>query len=777
MESIEIILRAYAMPMSARQMADILYGWGSDHVQTENKLEELVGGGNISVDDFGDETVYYYDYQVKKPHYYYVHQGRSFEEECSEGFLRAPKNGKNGRFVGHWDRLKYVKKGDIILHGGYKKLLGISVAKTDAYSFFWNNDEGGFDGWRVDSYYFKFKNTIQPQDFWENLKILVPSSDGPFNYKGGGNQGYLFEANQKMTAFLIDRISGSMTQGTVSKSSKTSLSVEKKVVDEDSEIGELLDSNSEVVLAGYIAQFKKDLPEIKKEEKELEELRKKFVDDYFSVESIKQMPMEDYVIGIRKDSFCYRLENELVGLGNIHGTPAYKFGLYYGKSGDDTTKKYRYVGSLGDSPEEVFQEVKCQIIMLRMAGDKGDVHGIENCKLSKSMRGKILSTFFPEKYLPIFSEVHLDYFLGKLGLTVDPQATILDKQTRILNWKNEIEYFSDLSNYLFMRFLYASFKRPTDDADEIKDAQEKRDKEYPREYVSSVKINIDQWVELLKDQEVFHERDLEFIKRIYLCDNHATSCYDLGLQDGVHPTSYTSMVVALAKRVAEKTGIDPVIKSDGGQIWWRILFWGRYREDTHFEWKLQPKLAKAIKKVFPELEIDEINDEEDNKLIEELKPASLANADDDFDYCSEPKKKPAPVYTNGHKTYPRDRQTAINALAHSHYKCEYDSSHPTFIRKHSNKPYTEPHHLVPMSFSDDFKVSLDREQNIVSLCSNCHNQIHYGRDAAELVKKLYEARKEDLESVGIKVSLDDLYGMYHISANYKVTKEMKSENG
>ena len=157
-----------------------------------------------------------------------------------------------------------------------------------------------------------------------------------------------------------------------------------------------------------------------------------------------------------------------------------------------------------------------------------------------------------------------------------------------------------------------------------------------------------------------------------------------------------------------------------------------------------------------------MNDAEDQSLIDDLKQASLSNSRDDFDYEDGAKERAAAIYINGHRTYPRDRQTAINALARAKYLCEIDVDHPTFIRKNSDKNYTEPHHLVPMSFSDQFDVSLDREQNIVSLCSNCHNLIHYGRDAGKIVKILYEARKDELERAGIQVSLKQLFEMYHI---------------
>lgn len=77
----------------------------------------------------------------------------------------------------------------------------------------------------------------------------------------------------------------------------------------------------------------------------------------------------------------------------------------------------------------------------------------------------------------------------------------------------------------------------------------------------------------------------------------------------------------------------------------------------------------------------------------------------------------------------------------------------------------EPHHLIPLSQTDAFEVSLDREQNIVSLCSNCHNQIHYGRkeDVRALLSQLFQARKEPLAAIlGQAITLEDLFRIYHV---------------
>ena len=71
---------------------------------------------------------------------------------------------------------------------------------------------------------------------------------------------------------------------------------------------------------------------------------------------------------------------------------------------------------------------------------------------------------------------------------------------------------------------------------------------------------------------------------------------------------------------------------------------------------------------------------------------------------------------------------------------------------------------MPMKYSNKFPVSLDVEANIVSLCSNCHNEIHYGKNYESLLEILYEKRKGLLEQVGIHITLEQLKEMYPINS-------------
>jgi 5-methylcytosine-specific restriction protein A len=53
------------------------------------------------------------------------------------------------------------------------------------------------------------------------------------------------------------------------------------------------------------------------------------------------------------------------------------------------------------------------------------------------------------------------------------------------------------------------------------------------------------------------------------------------------------------------------------------------------------------------------------------------------------------------------------------------------------------------------------ENNIVSLCSTCHNKLHYGKDIREDLYKLYKDREKLLTIAGIKITFEELFKMYN----------------
>jgi len=126
-----------------------------------------------------------------------------------------------------------------------------------------------------------------------------------------------------------------------------------------------------------------------------------------------------------------------------------------------------------------------------------------------------------------------------------------------------------------------------------------------------------------------------------------------------------------------------------------------------------------------------------------------------------PTKPAAEVDTPAGKTYKRDPEISAQALFDADFLCEYGCSMCRYFeRKKNSKNYTEPHHLIPMRFQKRFTNSLDVVANIVSLCSHCHNHLHYGKGIEIILGKIYKERAERLKNSGIEISFAELIKLY-----------------
>lgn len=166
-------------------------------------------------------------------------------------------------------------------------------------------------------------------------------------------------------------------------------------------------------------------------------------------------------------------------------------------------------------------------------------------------------------------------------------------------------------------------------------------------------------------------------------------------------------------------------------------------------------------------ENEELNDDAEHELLAKLANQEISTDTDTYVPQPEDKK---PGHIVGGRTVPnRDKDIANKALTRAGYLCEFDSAHGLFIRKKQPVNYTEPHHLIPLKYDDLFEKSLDVQANIVSLCSHCHNLIHYGADSEVVIRKLWEDRHQEITDAGIgamkngtDLTVEILLGFYHI---------------
>ena len=188
-----------------------------------------------------------------------------------------------------------------------------------------------------------------------------------------------------------------------------------------------------------------------------------FVQDY-TIKKLMNLPKEDYVYGSgRKDTFFYRVTYELMCWGSIrNGTPI-KYGFYY----DPNENKYQTVSKFGNTDTDAatdaaYNRVKSAIYELIVAGGNEDYESIQKNLLSTILKWKLLCIYFPEKYMNIYSEDHIEFYMGILGIQCDESKGYMTWLKQIIDWKNENPITKNWTNHEFSKFLYHGIGYPPD---------------------------------------------------------------------------------------------------------------------------------------------------------------------------------------------------------------------------------------------------------------------------------------------------------------------------
>ncbi len=132
-----------------------------------------------------------------------------------------------------------------------------------------------------------------------------------------------------------------------------------------------------------------------------------------------------------------------------------------------------------------------------------------------------------------------------------------------------------------------------------------------------------------------------------------------------------------------------------------------------------------------------------------------------------PDRKKDLLSKNGSNYYPRNLVFAKYAIEQADYQCELNKNHITFNTKATNQNYVEAHHLIPLSFHEEFNYSLDIPANIIALCPNCHRMLHLGNKETvnSALASLYGRRKTRLKKVELDIELEELIDIYRMEAN------------
>ena len=188
----------------------------------------------------------------------------------------------------------------------------------------------------------------------------------------------------------------------------------------------------------------------------IEALRKKFVSD-FDRDMLGSITLEQYAMRTGdKKNFCYRLEREQIGMGDIRNATAQKFGIWVRKS----TGEYDFTKKYGQTAEEAFSVIRSELCKLVDAGKADDFNAIRKNMLAPIVRYKILAMYYPDKFLTIHSERHLTYFCKKAGIPYLQDDDELVLQRKLLQWKEKQPDIQNQSLLEYVAYLYEHFGVP-----------------------------------------------------------------------------------------------------------------------------------------------------------------------------------------------------------------------------------------------------------------------------------------------------------------------------
>lgn len=179
----------------------------------------------------------------------------------------------------------------------------------------------------------------------------------------------------------------------------------------------------------------------------------------FPLTSLPKIKLDDYVIGHQQPTFCAHVEAKTRPWANIQGATSEKFGIYFGKTKSNPEKIYRFTRRFGNTKEEAFRSVKDALLALVSLGQSSDLDfdAIDANPLSQMFKAKILSLYFPDRFLNVCSAEHLE-LLG-MGLGYGEDLPSSQYQHLLLKKKLSNRITKGWSNPKFMMFLYDTYVR------------------------------------------------------------------------------------------------------------------------------------------------------------------------------------------------------------------------------------------------------------------------------------------------------------------------------
>lgn len=185
--------------------------------------------------------------------------------------------------------------------------------------------------------------------------------------------------------------------------------------------------------------------------------------DSFGIDKLNEMDINDYCFEKgNKSTFCYWIDNWLNDLGDIHIQHTAAFQKYHIQkiNGDYRfLKKKQFKNVFGSTSEEVFNNVKQEIISVVKAAQSQNPHNISiisNSKLHESFKAKLTYVYSNNNWIPILVDSDVNKLLDWLGVGYSKRDDLTSKRVRLYKaYKEIVDSGMKMSTWEFMRFCYS----------------------------------------------------------------------------------------------------------------------------------------------------------------------------------------------------------------------------------------------------------------------------------------------------------------------------------
>lgn len=195
--------------------------------------------------------------------FWFVNLGKYYNEQREGRFLWAPIYNKNGAILKHWDYLKDVNKGDVILCNNNGRIFSVGIAKDnaylceipDAFEQSWRPE-----GRRIDLKFIDMDNPLRFSDYKDYILENINPDENPFDINGNAKQQYLWPIDEKIAKFLIEKMN-------------------------NNEINDFLELNNE--------DLQNEIEEVQEEQEQFEKINKGVIKAY-SEDEIRELENKGY---------------------------------------------------------------------------------------------------------------------------------------------------------------------------------------------------------------------------------------------------------------------------------------------------------------------------------------------------------------------------------------------------------------------------------------------------------------------------------------------------